>query len=150
MKKPRVTPEEAQKRLEQWQNQVDKFKESEYYIYYRLHVSNEERLRENLPMTPRITKKGYWSHKNPIINVYETSKRSFDGNMSAWKKKVYDWYKENNVFTPEQYDFDDSKCEWCGERAKYKCPCYRVGYCSKDCQKESWPKHREKCTISSI
>ena len=135
-------------RLEQWQKQVDLFKNTEDYIYYRLHVSNEERLKQNLPMTPRISRNGHWSRKNPVINVNVTSKRSFDGTMKRWKREIHEWVQEHRLFVPQQFDFDDSKCESCGGKATYKCPCFRVGYCSKDCQTEAWPKHRETCTFT--
>ena len=136
-------------RVQQWQKQIDLFKKSDTYIYYRLHVTDEERLQQNLPMTPRIARQGKWTRKKPLINVEVTSKRSFDGNLSRWKREIWDWVNENRIFVPQQYDFDDSKCEWCGERAKWKCPCFRVGYCSKECQTAGWETHSVNCTISS-
>ena len=144
-----------ERRVEQWQKQVDLFKNLEPYKEYRSRVDNEERLRLNLPMTPRITReKGVWSRKDPIVNVETYSKRAIAGILTQWKREIHAWNAENpspkdeHMFIPEQFDFDDSKCESCGSRATYKCPCYRVGYCSKDCQATAWPTHREMCSFT--
>ena len=134
-------------RFNQWEKQIQLFKNTEVYRYYRLHASDEDRLDDGLPMTPRLTREGKWSHKNPIVNVETTSKRSFDGILRKWKTSIWTWVDANRIFIPQQYDFDDSKCNLCGQKAVWKCPCFRVGYCSEECQTKAWPTHKPNCTI---
>lgn len=138
-------------RTRQWERQINLFKNTDAYKTYRDNISKTQRRKQHLPTSPRVSTEGAWTPSDPVLTP-NTSKRSGDGVIRLWKREISQWYNahpEYHVFIPHQYDFDDSKCEWCGEKAKSKCPCFRVGYCSTECQEKSWPNHKFTCTYES-
>jgi hypothetical protein len=36
-------------------------------------------------------------------------------------------------------------CNFCGSKAKFACPCLRLRYCSKECQRKDWKSHKTLC-----
>jgi len=41
------------------------------------------------------------------------------------------------------------KCAVCTKPAPYGCLCRKIHYCSKECQREDWKKHKLSCTAKS-
>jgi hypothetical protein len=96
----------------------------------------------------RVTKKDYsMEYENPgrvgLVLVDENN-------------LIYDAITEINIGVynahKEEFHFADrpTKCNWCAnckaKISKKKCPCCRnVYYCSEECQKTDWKKHREEC-----
>jgi len=59
-------------------------------------------------------------------------------------KKLAEWY---NTFDVENF-LDDPKCAKCGAPAEKRCSrCKNEWYCSRECQVEAWPGHKELCEI---
>lgn len=79
----------------------------------------------------------------PIPNIYEKrSKRSFDGLVREWKRRLYEW-SESSLFVPDQ-----SICCYCNEKTalfveeiSLKC------FCGKTCQRKE-KEQLEKIKIS--
>merc|ERR1711959_762120 len=71
--------------------------------------------------------------------LYET-----DESHAQEVKKLAEWY---NTFDVENF-LDDPKCAKCGAPAEKRCSrCKNEWYCSRECQVEAWPGHKELCEI---
>lgn len=143
-------------RVEKWSAQIEAFKQQDVYREYREAYSNKQRRKdpEKLPFTPRVTQDvDSWSPLKPVISVEKYSVRQFRGLVKAWKRAVYRAMGYKDLYIPEQFSdvetsiikWSDAQCGWCGAKAHWKCPCFKIGYCCFDCQRHHWiSQHKEE------
>jgi len=100
-------------RLAQRQRQIDIGKNTDEYEAY---VACED------PDKPYI----------PIPNKFQIrSKRSWDGIVSEWRRRLHAWYDEHYLFIPDQNIY----CVVCNERAQFREAGVNGKYfCGKECQ----------------
>ena len=67
----------------------------------------------------------------PVPNKYtKRSKRSWDGIVREWRKRLHDWYNESYVFIPVQI-----QCAFCKEPANFREDCVNgLAFCGMGCQ----------------
>lgn len=95
-----------QRREEQWSKQIRLFKNTEAYRRYRVAISDEERRghEHQYPVTPRLSRKEkvQWTPSNPVISLRSGRKKGFQGMMSKWKRLIYQWNSNDDIFIPHQ------------------------------------------------
>lgn len=103
-------------RLAQRQKQIDIGKNTEEYERY------EEWRKDPTRTVPKI----------PVPNIYKKrSKRSWDGIVREWRRRLHAWYEESYVFIPTQY-----RCAQCKGIANFREDTGSLlFFCGKKCQK---------------
>lgn len=84
---------------------------------------------ENVTMAAKATLESENEHPNRLLKV---------------NSSIKDVQKSERVVKTE------ARCETCGTRNPAKsCPCGRVHYCDRTCQRSGWKQHKQVCTFKS-
>lgn len=123
----------VERRIIQWQKQIDKFKQSDLY---------KRGLELGIDVPEVRIGKGPWEPQNRVVDPQLVSKRGFDGIMKAWKREIHQLVEEDPIFIPHQ-NFD---CDVCGASADLHCSgCQVATYCGVGCQRIAWRLHQFSC-----
>ena len=127
----RLTPKEAKIRYRDWEEQIARIKNSPWYTVWKSNTGGVD------PVLPPPT-------ENMVELVRSLIEQRFQSELNRWESSM-----ERYLFIPAQQqirDWSDIKCAYCQGKAYYKCPCFRIGYCTVHCQRDDWKTHKKVCS----
>jgi len=77
----------------------------------------------------------HWKEHKPICNPQSEANPSVQAESSPSAPNI-------------AQNFDQNKCEGCEKEfsSLIQCRCHQVAYCSVECQRKDWQKHKDICT----